>query len=555
MLSELRVRELGVIADLTLVFGPGMTALTGETGTGKTLVVEAIELLLGGRADPVLVRPGAAEASIEGRFSGPGGGDGRDGDDVVLARSLPSSGRSRGYVNGRMAPLSALEAAGAQLVDLHGQHTHQSLLSPAVQRGALDDFAGVDHGPALDARRRFLDARQALDRLGGDERTRARELDLLRFQVGEVDAARLADPEEDERLAAEEERLSAVTAHRDAAIAAVEALAGDGGATDRLGEVLALLHGRPPLAPLHDRLRAAAADVHDSASELRTLADTLEDDPRRLAEIRGRRQLLRELRRKYGDTLGDVMAFAGDARTRLAELASYEEQAARLDATRAGAEADLARAEATIGAARRAAAPRLAAAVEQQLRTLARPKARFEVAVGGDRAGDEVTWLLGANPGEPALPLAKVASGGELARTMLAVRLVLGGVTHRPEAEDPDVADSRTLVFDEVDAGIGGEAALAVGRALADLAAHHQVLVVTHLPQVAAFAGRQIAVSKDSAGDRTVATARPLDDGERVVELSRMLSGQPDSAIARRHAEELLALAHPGSAKKVRPLR
>ena len=546
MLAEVRVKELGVIADLTLLLGPGLTALTGETGTGKTLVVEAIELLLGGRADPVLVRPGAAEALVEGRFTGCVLGDnGDDGDELVLARTVPVAGRSRAYVNGRMAPLSALDEAAGQLIDLHGQHSHQSLLSGGAQRAALDRFAGVDLAPVLAARRRIREAVEGLQRLGGDERSRARELDVLRFQVDELGQARISDPGEDEVLAAEEDRLAGATAHREAATAAVNALGGDGGVTDGLGELIGLVAGRAPLASVHERLKAVALDLGDVASELRTVADSLEDDPDRLAAVRDRRHRLRELRRKYGETLADVMAYGEQAGTRLAELETYEEQAAALDRQRAAATDERARAEAAVGAARRAAAPELAAAVEARLRQLAMPRAQFEVRVG-EGSGEDVTWLLGANPGEPALPMAKVASGGELARTMLAVRLVTGGVSDLGGTDRGD-EPARTLVFDEVDAGIGGEAALAVGRALAELGRHHQVLVVTHLPQVAAFASQQIAVRKDEVEGRTVATAQVLGVKERVVELSRMLSGQPDSGAARRHARELLALAQDGT--------
>ncbi len=536
MLVELRVKELGVIADLALVLEPGLIALTGETGTGKTLVVEAIELLLGGRADPVLVRPGASEAVIEGRFT-LGTGDGDESDEVVLARTVPLSGRSRAYVNGRMAPLAALDEAAGPLIDLHGQHSHQSLLAPAAQRAGLDAFADIDLEPVAEARRRQRQAAADLAGLGGDAASRAREIDMLSFQVAEIDAATLRSDDEEADLAAEEERLAHAGAHREAAEQATAAFSGEGGVADAIGAVIACLAGHPPLEALHDRLRAAAIDLADVGSELRTLADGLEDDPDRLAWIRERRQLLRQLRRKYGETLGAVVDYAASARTRLAELESFELRAAELERQRDRAIDDLHAAEAKVGALRRQGAPRLAAAIEQQLRNLAMPKARIEVAVGEDRAGEAVIWLLGANPGEPARPLAKVASGGELARTMLAVRLVLGATGIRP------AGDSTTLVFDEVDAGIGGEAALAVGRALAELARHHQVLVVTHLPQVAAFADLQIAVEKHEVDGRTVASIRRLDEAGRVIELSRMLSGQPDSDAARRHAEELLSLA------------
>jgi DNA repair protein RecN (Recombination protein N) len=524
VLVELRVRDLGVIADAHLALGSGLTALTGETGAGKTLLVEAIELLVGGRAESVLVRPGAEEAWVEGRFV--------VGDrEVVLARAVPASGRSRAYVDGRMAPVAALTEAGAELVDLHGQHGHQALLSATAQRVALDRFGGVDLEPLVEARARVRGIDEALAALGGDERSRARELDLLCFQVDELDAAGIEDPEEDARLAAEEEALADATAHREAAATAHAALADDDGAGDALGAALAAVAGRGPLADLETRLRGLAAEVADAATELRGAAERLEDDPERLAAVRARREQLRQLTRKYGATLADVLAFAEDARTRLDELQQHDRRAAEFDRERAVAVEAVADAERAVLAARRAAAPRLAAAVEEHLRELAMPKARVEVEVGEEPPGDRVAFLLGANPGEPALPLAKVASGGELARSMLALRLAL---------RDPE-AGAGTVVFDEVDAGIGGAAAVAVGRSLAALADEFQVLVVTHLPQVAAFADRQVAVEKGEQGGRTVAHAVELDSTARVVELSRMLSGSPDSESAREHAAELLA--------------
>jgi DNA repair protein RecN (Recombination protein N) len=440
-----------------------------------------------------------------------------------------------------MAPLSALGEAAAGRIDLHGQHSHQSLLSPAAQRAGLDAFAHIDLEPVAQAAKRVRAAVDALRGLGGDAATRAREHDMLGFQVGEIDGANLGDADEDDRLAAEEERLANARAHREAAEGAGAALSGDGGVTDILGALVASLAGHPPMSAVHQRLQAAAIELTDVASELRALAEGLDDDPSRLAWLRERRQLLRQLRRKYGEALADVIDYGESARRRLAELDSYDQQAARLEAERDQAVADLALAETTVGRQRRAAGPRLASAIEEQLRTLAMPKARIDVRVGDDRAGDEVTLLLGANPGEPLLPLTKVASGGELARTMLAVRLVLG-----PGARD---GAGSTLVFDEVDAGIGGEAALAVGAALAALARHHQVLVVTHLAQVAAFADQQLAVHKDEIDGRTVATVHRLDETERVVELTRMLSGQPDSVTGRRHAEELRLVARQSVAR------
>lgn len=526
MLTELHVRDLGVIADLRLVLGHGMTALTGETGAGKTLVVEAIELLVGGRADRVLVRPGAEEAFVEGRFVA------ADGTEHVLARAVPAaaSARSRAYVDGRMAPVSALAELGAELVDLHGQHAHQSLLAPATQRAALDAYAGIDLSRLSDARARVKEIDAALAALGGDARSRAREVDLLRFQLAEIGDAAVTDAGEEAALEADEEQLATAAAAREAASVAYDALAGDGGASDRVGHALATIGGLPALAAINERLRASQAELAEAASDLRTAAETIEDDPERLAVVRQRRQQLRELRRKYGETLADVLAFAGETARRLAELESHDARVAELEAERVKAVDAEAKAAAAVARARRKAAPALAGAIGERLQELAMRGARVEVTVDGDGPADEVAILIAANAGEPALPLSKVASGGELARVMLAARLVL-------------TAGPPTLVFDEVDAGIGGSAAAAVGRALATIAADHQVLVVTHLPQVAAFAHAQIAVEKHERDGRTIAAAATLDDDTRVVELSRMLSGQPGSATARDHAEELLATA------------
>jgi DNA repair protein RecN (Recombination protein N) len=531
MLVELAVRDLGVIEDLRLLLGPGTTVLTGETGAGKTLVVEAIELLVGGRADPSVVRAGAEEAWVEGRFVLPPQSRGPDyPDEVVLARAVPADGRSRAYVDGRLATAGALAEWGTRLVDLHGQHAHQSLLAPVVQRGALDRFAGIDLAPLTDARARIREVEQQLEALGGDERSRAREVDLLRFQVGELDRADLRDPDEDDHLDREEDVLADAAAHQQAAAAAVEALTADGGAVDAVASATAAVQGRTPFATMEPRLRAAAAELADVAAELRSAGESVEDDPERLDTIRVRRQLLAELRRKYGATLAEVMDFADGARARLAELEHHDRRAAELDDTLRTARAELSAAAAVVAEQRRRVAPDLAARVEANLAELAMPRARLEVSVSGDGPADDVVLLLAANPGSSPQPLARAASGGELARAMLALRLVLS-------------AGPPTLVFDEVDAGIGGEAAVAVGRALAALGGDRQVLVVTHLPQVAAFADAHVRVLKEIGIDHTVARVERLDDAERVVELARMLSGQPGSRTAHEHASELLAAA------------
>jgi len=532
MLSELHVRDLGVIADLTLALGPGMTAITGETGAGKTLVVEAIELLVGGRADPVMVRPGAAEARVEGRFLLPAApiksaaAEPPAGTELLVARAVPAAGRSRAYLDGGLATAAQLAEVGQGLVDLHGQHAHQSLLSATAQREALDRFGAVDLRPLVEARFRLADIEDTLSGLGGDTRAQAREVDLLRFQLQELEAAVVTDSDEDERLAVEEDLLADAAAHRDAGESAHEALTGEGGAVDRLGQARKACAGRRPFQEAEVRLGALQAELAEITADLRRISESILEEPELLDTVRRRRQLLSQLRRKYGERLSDVMEFETSTRARLADLDSRRERINDLEDQRAGAELELDSAATRVRRAREAAAPRLATAVEERLRELAMPHAVFRVEVDGDN----VRFLIAANAGEPLLPLAKVASGGELSRVMLAARLVM--------SEAPPV-----LVFDEVDAGIGGQVAVSVGRALAALARHHQVLVVTHLPQVAAFADRQVAVAKTTRDGRTVADARMMDGEERVVELSRMLSGQPGSATARHHAEELLATA------------
>jgi DNA repair protein RecN (Recombination protein N) len=625
VLSELRVRELGVIEDLALVFGPGMTAVTGETGAGKTLVVDAIELLVGGRAEGARVRGGAVEAVVEGRFTmppdvpadGPAVGqaeeaaDGEGAEEVVLSRVVPTDGRSRAYLDGRMATAGALAEVGARLVDLHGQHTHQALLDAPSQRDALDSFAGVDRRPRELARAKLNEVEAAIASAGGRADDRRRELDLLAYQLAELEAASLEGPAEDSALAEEEERLARAGAHREAAQGAYEGLSGEDQLLDRLGRVTAALAGHPPLAQLHGRLRGLAVELEDVAGELRVAGESLEDDPERLAEVVARRSLLRDLRRKYagpGGGLDSVLEFYAQAAKRLEDLKDGEHRAARLEHEHLDALDGLRQACAEIGRRRRAAAAPLARAVQEELRRLAMPRALFEVQVGAggeearneeglapgglpassgpdaryeparmaELAGDAVTFLLAANPGEAPLPLSKVASGGELARAMLALRLVISRLSERAEGTSPAGGQRagpaqgagnspagevgaggpvgaevpRTLVFDEVDAGVGGEAALAVGRALASLARRHQVIVVTHLAQVAAFADAQIAVTKVETAGRSVALAAPVDGQGRVVELSRMLSGQPGSETARRHAEELLASVRPAGSRE-----
>ena len=524
MLVELAVQDLGVISDARLVLGKGMTALTGETGAGKTLVVQAVQLLMGGRAEPSMVRAGASEAIVEGRFVR------TDGSEQVLRRVIPATGRSRAYVDGAMASASQLAEMGTGLVDLHGQHQHQSLLRARTQREALDRWGGIDLRPLAAAREELRALTENLTALGGDARARAQEMDLLRYQVEEIAAAQLDDPDELSWIAEREDLLADAATHLADGHAARQALAGDDGTIDKLGSAMALLAARKAFAPVSSRLGALAAELDDTVAQLRGVLEAIENDPQALADVRARHQLLRELTRKYGDTLGEVSAFGSRAAERLGQLERHTELAAELEAGIVAAQRHV-RAEAeAVAAARREAAPGLAAAVSGHLASLALASGVLKVDVGGEAPSDGVELLFSANRGTPPGPLSKVASGGELARVMLALRLVLS-------------AGPPTLIFDEVDAGIGGETAVAVGQALASLAKQHQVLVVTHLPQVAAFAHDQVTVRKSDDGDAVVSDLVTVTGDDRVGELARMLAGQPAWASGRQHASELLELA------------
>jgi len=533
MLLELRVENLGIIEEVLVPFGPGMTVITGETGAGKTLLVDALELLCGGRADPGAVRDGADEARVEGRFQLRSAGDADGEDEVVLARVIPAVGRSRGYINGRLATAAELADLGRVLVDLHGQHAHQSLLAPHEQRALLDRAAGE---PALAAHRALQDARHESKRieselgaLGGDERARAREMDLLRYQIAEIDSAAITGTDEDDVLAAEEDVLADADAHQAALGAAYDQLVGP--ATDAIGRAAGAISGRAPFADLEARMRALQDEVTELARDARVAGEGIVVDPERLVDVQTRRAALHDLTRKYGPMLGDVLAYRDEVAARLSELESHDARAAQLEASRTAALHAAVDAAAQLSKHRRTAATPLASAVTEQLRTLALPKATFTVACEdadlSDDGTDEVSFLLAPNAGEPARPLARAASGGELSRAMLALRVVL--------SEAPP-----TLVFDEVDAGIGGEAGSAVGRALAVLGGRHQVLCVTHLPQVAACADAHVAVTKREHKKRTHATASLLLDDARVTEISRMLAGDVDSDHAREHARELM---------------
>ena len=523
MLTELHIENLGVIDTLDLQLSEGLVALTGETGAGKTMIVEAINLLVGGRADAGMVRPGATEARVEGRFVF---GD----EEVILCRTIPLDGRSRAYVNGRLATVGQLAEHGLDLVDMHGQHAHQSLLGAKAQREALDSYAKVDLEPLRSARATVTEIDAALATLGGDDRMRAREIDLLRFQANEIIEAALQGADEDELLSREEDVLADAVNYREALWKAVASLAEESGATDNLGTAISALSHKEPFAGFVTRLKALQGELEDVSADIRDEAESIEENPARLDAVRQRRQLLVDLRRKYGDSLVEVIKFGEESAERLAELESFDARAATLDQEREVAVRKLEAAQAVVGKARRDGSGPLAQQVQKHLRTLAMAHAVIDVSVGQD-PGDEVVFLLAANPGSPVMPLTKVASGGELARTMLALRLVLS-------------SGPNTLVFDEVDAGIGGEAAVAVAQALAQLGKRHQVLVVTHLPQVAAAGHAHIQVSKSVRSGKTFAQAATLGQEERIAEIARMLSGGVAEATALEHARELLRDSH-----------
>jgi len=555
VLLELRVRDLGVVEDVTVEFAPGMTALTGETGAGKTLLVEALAAVVGGRAGGSAVRAGASEALIEARFErdadgpdeGPPPGPVDDAGcgaliqapvETVLARALPREGRTRCWIDGRMSTVAALAEDGAAYVDIHGQHEQQSLLRPAGQRRALDAFGKLDDRPVQEGRRRVRAIEREIALVGGTPSERAQQLDLLRFQVEEITGAAIEGPDEDERLRGEEEVLANLEAHQEALRDALALLGGghlpdDGaegtGAVERVGQAASALGDRDGFTPWRARLEGVVAELDDLATDLRTALESWDRDPRRLEEVQARRRVLADLRRKHGGDLGDVLAFASSAEQRIAELSDTEGRLQALADRRDEEEEELRRQERALREARSNTATRLAGAVDQHLHALAMPGASLRVEVSDEAAGDDVRFLLAANPGEPPKPLSQVASGGELARCTLALSLLTPG-------------GPPTVLFDEVDAGVGGEAALALAAALRELGETRQVLVVTHLPQVAAFADHHVVVAKSLREGRTVTECFPVSGAERVVELARMLSGHPESATARAHATELLDL-------------
>jgi DNA repair protein RecN (Recombination protein N) len=547
VIDELHIAGLGVIEDATLRLAEGLTVVTGETGAGKTMLVTALQLLLGGRADSSLVRAGATRALAEAVLSPPPpeAHAWLDGDEeLIVARELPADGRSRARINGRLAPVSALGEVLGRNVEVHGQHEHVRLARADVQRELLDRFAGEPHARTLAAYRQahttWRELAERRERLTDDARERAREIDRLRYEVEEIDAAEL-DADADGRLDVELERLAHADDLRRNASEAAHALGAEG-AGEPLGVALDALRRAPVADPeldaLQERATALAAEASELASDARVYAEGVDVDPERLERLQQRKQLVTGLLRKYGPEVEDVLACAERGRARLADLEAEELDAGDLDQRVAEAEEEAQRLAADLRGSRQAAAARLAEAVDAHLADLAMPHARFSVAVEpadtlAAHGGDDIEFLLAPNPGEPARPLGRAASGGERSRVSLAVEVALA-----------DVDDARVLVFDEVDAGIGGATAMAVGEKLARLAAGgRQVLCVTHLAQLAAFADVHHVVEKGLADGRTVTASRQVAADDRVAEISRMLGGDPEASAGLEHARELLDTA------------
>ncbi|HEX3932791.1 MAG TPA: DNA repair protein RecN [Nocardioides sp.] len=572
MLEELRITGLGVIDSATLELGPGLTVITGETGAGKTMVVTALGLLLGGRADSGAVRAGSRSARVEGSLSvselphvaeavEAAGGEVEDAH-VLIARNVSAEGRSRAYVGGASVPVSRLAEVTEPLVAVHGQSDQHRLLMPRAQREALDAYGGAATTALVNAYQALYaelrDTERELSEVTASARERAREADLLRFGLAEIEAV-APQAGEDLSLAEEEQRLGHADALRTAAGSAREALSSDEGSPDALAAVSAarvLLESvrdhDPAAGELSDRIAEITYLLSDVAADVASYADGLDADPTRLASVSERRAALTTLTRKYGETAAEVLAWAEASASRLAELDDTDDRIGRLGERRDDLVARLAPAAEALSSRRADLAETLSVQLRGELASLAMPQARLEVAVRrtpaddglmvtgervrfGPTGVDEVELLLAANTGAELRPLAKGASGGELSRVMLALEVALAGTVSVP-----------TFVFDEVDSGVGGKAAVEVGRRLAALAATAQVLVVTHLPQVAAYADRHVVVEKASDGSVTTSGLTVLDAAGRERELSRMFAGMAESETALAHARELLEAAGHG---------
>ena len=555
MLGELRIADLGVISEATLELHPSFTVVTGETGAGKTMVVTGLGLLLGGRADPRTVRRGAERARVEGRFCVPNPGllqlaveAGADLDDseLLVARHVTAAGRSRAYLGGAQVPAPTCAAVTEALISIHGQSEQTRLGTAERQRELLDRFAGEALSATLARyRERYAERRAAaveLDALRSAAQARAREIDLLRFGLAEIERVGPA-PGEDVALAAEARRLQSAD---DLRLAAQTALARLAGADDEAGGALSEISAArkalddgasdDALSALSGRLTELSYGLLDLAGDLAQYLGDLEAEPGRLEQIAERRAALAGLTRKYGSSVDEVLSWAEEASVRLEELEASDDRIDDLTLRVAELDTELSDLAADISRTRHAAADEFAKAVVVELVPLALPHARLQFVVSpaepGPHGSDAVELLFSANPGSEPHSLAKVASGGELSRIRLAMEVVLA----TGEA-------SRTLVFDEVDAGVGGRVATEIGRRLAQLAGRNQVVVVTHLAQVAAFADRHYVVVKADDGQVTTSGVQLVADEQRAAELARMMAGLEATESALAHAGELVELA------------
>jgi DNA repair protein RecN (Recombination protein N) len=552
VLYELRVENLLLIERAELCLGPGLNVLTGETGAGKTVLAHALDLLLGGKPRAGIVRPGAAEAYVEGVFAlsdelreALGDRIAADAEELVLARRVSAEGRTRAYLGGRSATAADLRDIGGQLLSFYGQHEHRKLMLASSQLEILDEFAGPEQADRRAAyreayaRERALAARLA--ELRERARARDRELDLLEWELAEIDRAAPSVAEETE-LEAERARLRHVEALRSAAAGGIAGLAGadeDGGAAMALAAAAAALEGPggvdAALDALAARVRALAIEAEDLVHELHRYAEGIDAAPGRLDEVEERLALFERLKRKHGGTIEAVLEHAEACRARHAELSGVEEAIADAERELDQARAELEARAAALTEARSRAGAALADAVRERLAALGMADGEFTAALSarelGPTGADEVEFLIAPNPGVPAGPLRETASGGELSRVMLAL---MGAAAE---------AGPATLVFDEVDAGIGGQTARAVGEQLRALAAGRQVLCITHLPQIASLADRHFTIVKDTSGETARTTVTQLRKAEVVSEIVRMLGADREDAAARRHARELLKAA------------
>jgi DNA repair protein RecN (Recombination protein N) len=554
MLRHLRVTNFAILSDVAIELGPGFNVLSGETGAGKSLIVEAVNLLRGGRASADIPREGADEAVVEAIVEVPAdlrasverllddAGVPSGEPEVLIRRVIHRGGRSRTYVNGGLTTARRLADLGALLVDLSGQHQHQGLVDPRRHRDILDSFSD-DPAPLERMRTAWAGVREtleAIERLGGDERALAERVDYLRFQLEEIEGARLEAGEDDD-LGRERSRLQSVDRLQGGAARAEELLySGDDAAVDRLGaaarEVERLTAIDDSVAEQLRQIQEARALAEDAAGALRHYLEGLDAEPGRLDQVESRLALISRLERKHGATVAGILARAAELGAELDDLGNREARLAELEARRAAAGREAGEAAGVLSAARAAAAARLIRDVETVLADLGMAAARLEVKLEprevGPEGAERVEFLLAANTGERAKPLAKIASGGELSRIMLALKLAL---RHADEVA--------TYVFDEVDAGIGGAAAQTVGAKIRELSRQRQVLCVTHLPQIAAFADRHFHVAKSETGGRTETEVTQLDADARRAEMARMLGGTTVTEHALAHADEMLSAA------------